>query len=344
MGGLLAILREDQQIVAVNDVKMEFLGFDNIQEVLGLRIGEAIKCIYAGKMAEDCGSGTICRECGLHMVIASCLGSGNADERKCSLIIENAGKEKDLFFRARCSPLTIDSKRFLLLFLQDISYQQRLIAAEKKIFHNINNSVTGLVGTTQLMTQSSDELNEKMKELLQISAKLSSRLVNETTMQRSIVQSEAFLNPPNYDFISVSKIFREIKETFSSTLLSDHKSIIFRTQHDKLVIKTNLNFLMIVFNHMVKNALEETVKGDNVRVWTQLLEDQIIFNVWNKKPISKDLAKKIFQRDFSTKPGIGRGNGTYSMKLFGEEILGGMVDFTTSDEGTVFRISLPTLK
>ncbi|MDR3555950.1 MAG: ATP-binding protein [Syntrophobacteraceae bacterium] len=41
------------------------------------------------------------------------------------------------------------------------------------------------------------------------------------------------------------------------------------------------------------------------------------------------------------KSGPGRGLGAYSMKLFGEDILGGKVGFTSSEvDGTVFRFSL----
>ncbi|RJR33419.1 MAG: ATP-binding protein [Desulfobacteraceae bacterium] len=67
-----------------------------------------------------------------------------------------------------------------------------------------------------------------------------------------------------------------------------------------------------------------------------------IFNVWNRQAIPPRVALRIFQRNFTTKEEAGRGLGTYSMKFFGEKILGGQVSFTTSAEsGTVFKFSLP---
>ena len=66
------------------------------------------------------------------------------------------------------------------------------------------------------------------------------------------------------------------------------------------------------------------------------------FCVWNAGEIPADIAKRVFQRNFSTKAQAGRGIGTFSMKLFGEKYLGGRVDFTTSSsDGTVFRFILP---
>jgi sensor histidine kinase regulating citrate/malate metabolism len=51
---------------------------------------------------------------------------------------------------------------------------------------------------------------------------------------------------------------------------------------------------------------------------------------------------RIFQRCFTTKPGEGRGQGTFAMKLFGEGYLGGTVSFETSArEGTTFELRLP---
>ena len=51
---------------------------------------------------------------------------------------------------------------------------------------------------------------------------------------------------------------------------------------------------------------------------------------------------RIFHRNYTTKEGQGRGLGTYSMKLLGEKVLGGEVDFSTSPGGgIVFSLTLP---
>ena len=55
-------------------------------------------------------------------------------------------------------------------------------------------------------------------------------------------------------------------------------------------------------------------------------------NVYDAEPIPEEIALRIFKRNFSTKEGEGRGIGTYSMRLFGEKILGGKVYFTSTAE------------
>jgi sensor histidine kinase regulating citrate/malate metabolism len=54
---------------------------------------------------------------------------------------------------------------------------------------------------------------------------------------------------------------------------------------------------------------------------------------------------QLFQRSFSTKAATGRGVGTYSMRLLGEQYLGGRVEFTSREpDGTTFTLILPKQK
>jgi signal transduction histidine kinase len=94
---------------------------------------------------------------------------------------------------------------------------------------------------------------------------------------------------------------------------------------------------------MVTNALEATPEGGRVSLSVESQQNSISFCVWNASVIPEDIARRIFQRNFSTKESMGRGFGTYSMKLFGEQVLGGSVQFeSTDDAGTTFRFTLIT--
>ena len=97
-----------------------------------------------------------------------------------------------------------------------------------------------------------------------------------------------------------------------------------------------------IIGNMLKNALEESSEGDTVKAGCDLTNDnQIRFWVWNSQYIPKRVQLQIFNRSFSTK-GVGRGIGTYSMKLLGERYLKGKVDFTSeTNDGTTFFLTLP---
>lgn len=75
-----------------------------------------------------------------------------------------------------------------------------------------------------------------------------------------------------------------------------------------------------------------------MKVWSDLKNEVLTFHIWNSKMIDEQIALRIFQRNFSTKEETGRGIGAYAMKLLGEKVLGGQVSFTTSTDGTIFRL------
>ena len=93
---------------------------------------------------------------------------------------------------------------------------------------------------------------------------------------------------------------------------------------------------------MLTNAFEATPEGGEVKLWVEDAEEVVNFCVWNCRGIPEDVARRLFQRNFTTKEGSGRGLGTYAMRLLGETYLQGKVDFVTSaTEGTLFRLCLP---
>jgi hypothetical protein len=104
---------------------------------------------------------------------------------------------------------------------------------------------------------------------------------------------------------------------------------------------TDLALLGRVLVNMLRNAIE-AAPGGPIRLSCARVGDRYRFSVHNPGVIPDDVAARIFRRSFSTKATRGRGLGTYSMKLFGERVLGGEVGFTTSaDEGTTFFIDHP---
>jgi sensor histidine kinase regulating citrate/malate metabolism len=66
--------------------------------------------------------------------------------------------------------------------------------------------------------------------------------------------------------------------------------------------------------------------------------------VHNMSFMSPEVKLQVFMRSFSTK-GMQRGLGTYSMKIFGEQYLGGKVNFTSDPQnGTTFFIDLDNIE
>ncbi len=338
VNGLLAVLNSNRQIVALNDSLLMLLGITDTDKVFGLRPGEALKCIHSNEMPGGCGTSEFCSTCGAAISIVSSLAKNRPVERECALTSEESGKKQDVYFRVRCVPILYNTNRYQLLFLQDITYHQRLAALERVFFHDVNGIISGILSASTLI---SSESTQDIRDLSKTVYRLSSRLASEVSMQQCLCQTEACVYQPVMSPISLAQVFQDIKDIFANNPVSKNRRLALPSEFPNVDINTDASLFLRVISNMITNAFEETEEGEEVKVWVDIVEGKISFCVHNKKPMPATVAKRIFQRNFSTKSGIGRGLGTYSMKLFGEEILGGKIDFTSAEEeGTVFRYSM----
>jgi signal transduction histidine kinase len=337
VGGLLAILDEHRQIVALNDSFLRFLGIEDPSEALGLRPGEALRCIHAEEEPAGCGTTLFCSTCGAAIAIVASLGNDRPAERICALAAQKAGKTVDIALLVRSQPVRIASRKFLLLFLQDITLQQQRASLERTFFHDINNILTGLLGASQLLVRES-----RASDLVDIIHHSALRLKKEVEAQRCLSMSNSCAYQPIWHEIEANRITAELRSFFANHPAARGKRLHLREHEHRLVLQTDFSLLLRVLGNMITNALEATAPRGEVKVWAEQREATVSFCVWNPDPIPADIARRIFQRNFSTKEGAGRGIGTYSMKLFGEQILGGRVGFTSSEaEGTLFSLTLP---
>ena len=338
IGGLVAILNEQRQIVALNETLLKMLGISEAYEVLGLRPGEAVGCIHAHDLPGGCGTSEYCSTCGAAIAIVTGLAKNKSVEQTCALTIDRAGQPEDIYLRVRATPIALKNKRFLLLFLQDITQQQQWAKLEQTFYHDISNLITALAGTSELLTH--EDWNNK-QELNQTVYQLSQRLVKEVEIQRALTQAELASYQPTLTQISVVQIINEIQNVYSNHPVTKNRHLHLPSKIPNLLFVTDFYMMMHVLDNMLKNAFEATSAGDEVKLWVEPGHNTITFLVQNPQQIPADIAKRIFQRNFSTKGGTGRGLGTYSMKLFGERFLGGTVDFSISPQGTTFWFKLP---
>ena len=337
VGGLLAILNENRQILAVNDSFLKLLGIDALSETLGLRPGEALNCIHSAEEPGGCGTSKFCSTCGAAIAIVSSLNGEMSSERICAITFSKDGKTGDIALCVKSQKIEINGEIILLLFLQDITVQQQRAALERAFFHDINNMLSGLVGATELLF-----LENNQSDLVKSIYNASLRLMSELDIQKCLLDGGADNYQPFWQTIAVDQVIDELKSCFNNHSAKNERTITFQPLTLSLSIKTDVSLLLRILSNMLTNALESTDKSGTVKLWVENDDDFLNFSVWNSKYIEKEISSRIFQRNFSTKDGSGRGIGTYSMKLFTTQILDGKIDFTTSEkEGTTFTLSLP---
>lgn len=336
--GCVAVLNQHRQILAVNHSYLELLGVDDAYDILGLRPGEAVGCIHAHEMPGGCGTSGYCSTCGAAVAIVSSLGFDEQVERTCCLLTKNKKEEeKELFLSVRCAPYTVDGKKFLLLFLNDITSQQKQAALERVFFHDISNLINSLVLSSELLIK-----QDKENRHAQLIHGLSRHLADEMAIQRALVEKKTNTYQTRPREIPIKKLFEKLKDAAQAHCGQQDKKLLVVDAGDELTVFTDYALLFRVLFNMAVNAMEGTGENSAAKLWVETSEGQVVFNTWNQEVITEKVAKRVFQKNFSTKEEPGRGLGTFSMKFFGEEILGGKVDFiSSSDTGTLFRFLLP---
>ncbi len=337
VNSIIVIVNKQRQILAVNDTFLRTFDIEGMSGLLGLRTGEALQCIHAGNPPAGCGTTKHCSTCGAAIAMVSSFEKDKPVEKICALTIEKGDKLIDKALNIRSQPINIEGERFLLLFIQDITLQHQLAALERAFFHDLCNLLSGIIGASDLLSAGGDQ-----SKLINIIQRSSVRLQKEVEIQRSLMDNGSELYQPLYQEVVVSELFDELRNSFSEHRLKQNRFLEIADVPPDITLRTDFSLVFRILCNMISNALEAAEEQGLVKLWFDRSGSRAVFSVHNNEKIPDKISYRIFQRNFSTKNGNGRGTGTFSMKLFGEKILGGEVGFTSTEEdGTVFRISLP---
>jgi signal transduction histidine kinase len=339
VGGLVAVLNEHRQILAINEHLLTYLGIDSAEHLLGLRLGEALHCPHAGEMAGGCGTSKFCSTCGAAIAQAVALRHNRSAERLCALETARDNTLVPLFLRVRAAPLELDGQHLILVFIEDITRQQQSAFAERTFFHDLNNTLTSLLHASGILA---DEITGPQTGLAADVFRLTERVVRELDLQRQLVAATVDGLKPISTTTSLDSVLDDLRSLIAHQPASRGKRTTIAQPRSAVTIRTDTTLLLRVLGNMALNALEATPLDGEIRIKVDATPETIRFEVWNETPIPPEVAQRIFQRNFSTKGSLGRGLGTFSMKRIGEQLLGGRVSFESSAvDGTTFRFALP---
>lgn len=338
VGGYLLVLNGQRQILAANAELLKALGQEAGDALIGLRPGEAFRCIHASDGPGGCGTTQHCAYCGAVLSLLAAQASLETTDGECRILMRRDGKLVAAEFQVRVTPLERDGETFLAMVLLDVSGQKRKEVFERLFFHD-------LVNTIQCLEGWSGRLEAGLRDPARASTVLVSliqRLTGQVKQHRLLMQAERGELQLCFRPVEASEILLALKQQFHEHQLARQRSLEILLPEEDLLLVTDRELLHRVLTNMVVNALEATQPGDRVRVWLDRDDGRPAFHVHNPGVIPPGVALQVFHRSFSTKGGYGRGLGTYGMKLLGEDHLGGLVSFRTAEpEGTCFTLVLP---
>jgi len=116
----LFVLNSRRQIVMASENILKLIPGKTMDQIIGLRPGEALGCIHAGDCEGGCGTSRFCSQCGTVRVILSGLNGLRAME-ECRLKRFSHGKLESLHLEVLATPMAHEDESFTLLTVADIS-------------------------------------------------------------------------------------------------------------------------------------------------------------------------------------------------------------------------------
>jgi hypothetical protein len=333
--GFVLILNRHRQVLAGNKELLETLEIKD-DSYLGYRPGELFSCMHSTESPGGCGTSNHCKVCGAVIAILASLSTNESVIEECSMMMHKNNKIECHEFKVHVTPITISGYSLLIFVLQDVSSVKRREVLEQVFFHDITNIIQCLIGWSEMIKIGNP------KEAADKIVKLSEYLQEEITNQYTLRAAETGDLKIKKSRTESAYILDVLSSFFADHALTSDRRLAIIPPADGISFSTDASLLMRVLINMVKNALEASSIDGLVHVICEKKSRQIVFSVHNDGVISDEVALNIFTRYFSTKTGSGRGLGTYSMKLYGEQYLGGSVTYSsTENDGTTFYISLP---
>jgi len=332
---VMLILNKERQIVFTNKAFLDLIGANDINDVLGIRPGEALSCVHSEDVS-GCGTTEFCIQCGAVNVILASQESHCEAHDECLLSMKG-GSSVELSVVAR--PFNYAGHEFTFFSANDISEVKRKQVLEKIFFHDILNLAGGIYSVIDLFKE--DALSDLPAEMLHLLHQSSSDMVKEINAYRTLLMAERdeFKAMPRH--ILTGELVEEVAALYSGSGGRSGIAVKIADDSCNMDIRTDPSLLKRILINMMKNAIEASFKGDVVTIACKKTEDGAVFQVHNPAVMADKVKMNIFKRTFTTKS-TGSGLGTYSIKLLGEKYLKGKVSFYSGEsEGTTFEVLLP---
>lgn len=337
IGDVAFVINETRQVIEANSATRQAALFFTGEEPFGKRPGEMVGCVHSSKGPAGCGTSAACRYCAALSTAMEAFEKDTTVEKEALLSVEKEGRRSSLDLTARATALQVGDRRFVLVVLRDISAIKRREALERIFLHDALNVAGGIVGLSQFLSETSAD------PLIYDIERLANTLVMEIRGQQTLLEAENGRLTVENKRVAVEDLFEDIEAIFASHAASDGKNLSVTGALEGASVSTDKDLILRVLVNMVKNAFEAISTGETVTLSFAGDREGGCFEVHNPGVIPEDVATHIFKRSFTTKSERGHGLGTYSMKLLGENYLGGRVSFDTDPlTGTVFRIVLPS--
>lgn len=320
--------------VVDKDLTIKTIAYTPVKEGVSMCLGDFLKCSNAVSAPGGCGTHANCQLCPLRRALPDSIVRQEQYKGEVSLLLEG---NQDYYAQVSTAPFIEEGAPYAVVLFLDRTEQHRKKAMERIFFHDILNLSGAVHG---LLDNPDDPEPEKTRAIVR---DISYQLMEEIKSQRDLIYAMNGSLKPHKQVLKSSDVlaylqthFEKIAKQMFNAELKVESSL-----GDEL-LETDRVLLFRVLYNMLKNACESSA-GQPVTVKGSLRDGMVRFAVHNAAVMTDEVRSKIFVQGYTTKS-TGYGLGTFSMKIIGENYLGGKVSFVSeAGSGTEFSFELPVL-
>ncbi|OLN29226.1 putative sensor histidine kinase [Desulfovibrio sp. DV] len=333
----ILIINDTRQIVYANARFLSLANLTDENDVIGLRIGEALGCEHADDNAGGCGTTRFCQYCGAAQAVVKSL-EGDRGTQECSISRTTSTTLEALNLQVWAVPMVIEGHKLVINSILDIAHEKALRGFERIFFHDIINAVTGIKGIHDIMafdlpvdyTAELDLLRRAIDDIQDIV---------ETQRDFLAVETKEYRN--SFSWIETREVLTYLAAYCQAFNPGGKRRLVVAPETVARTFSSDARIIQRIMVNMIKNALEASAPGECVTIGCDAPNGTIVFWVHNPGALPEETQMRIFEKGYSTK-GEGRGFGTYSMRLFARQCLGADVRFTSAcSAGTRFELVVP---
>lgn len=333
-GGIF-VLNANREIVYLHPRSKSLVPHENINDCLGMRMGEALGCVNAHLGKEGCNTSRFCTYCGSAKALRNSDKHGEGHE-ECNLIRQIGENLESLCLEVLAVRVESHGECYCVFSVQDQTERKELLALERFFFHDVLNLAGGVRSMLEIMTPQLAHAGDAVAQTLK---RATNRLVDEIVVQRKLSEGLRDELATTSEQVRSERMGEDLVWLYQGYWPNGPR-IEMDAGFERVVLETDRALLERVLGNMIKNAAEASARDQVVTLGCTRNKDGVRLWVRNEDVLPKKVRNQIFHNSFSTK-GKGRGLGTHSMKLLGERYLGGRVDFESAEGlGTIFFVEL----
>ncbi len=330
---LLIILDSDHHITAVNHDLITELGME--PSFSNLCPGHSLACLNQQEGAPACPPAPRCLSC----AAAKALGSlAQPPSTHCPVPAQVRGRDhQDRILGITARPLKLDAFSGALVHARDMTDHQFWSRLEQTFFHDVNNTLTPLYGSIQLL-----QMQQPLDPDIQACQRNVERLMAEVAFQKRVSRFRHRTRPPVFHPTTTDDIRRQVRMALQDHSSAYGKRFLNTWPEPGAALTTDPLLAAKVILLMCIHALNATEAGGHIRLSTRVTDRAVTWEVWTPSAIPQEDQDGFFRHRPIQETEQEKDLGPHAMKRFGEDILKGRMGVTSDPEtGTRLSFTLP---